>query len=136
MGVKFFVKNSENYWEFIRQLRNMDGVRQGFIQQEYINSDNHKIYMKKYGHLYYICTVEGTPAGYVGVIDNDIRVATHPDFQGQGVGTFMIENLMKIEPQAYAKVKVGNEASLRLFEKCGFTKQYYILEKNNETQSI
>jgi len=43
---------------------------------------------------------------------------------------------MKLDPQAYAKVKVGNEASLRLFEKCGFTKQYYILEKNNETQSI
>ena len=111
----------------------MDGVRQGFIQQEYIEPDNHKIYMKKYGHLYYICTVNGAPAGYVGVADRDIRVATHPDFQGQGVGSFMIENIMKLEPQAYAKVKMGNEASLKLFEKCGFTKQYYILEKNNET---
>ncbi len=45
------------------------------------------------------------PIGYIGVIDNDIRVATHPDHQGKGVGSFMVNEIMKIHPNAFAKVK-------------------------------
>ena len=67
--------------------------------------------------------------GYVGVIEGDIRIATHPDYQGKGVGSFMLNEVMKIHPTAFAKVKMENEASLNLFESCGFKKMYYILEK-------
>ena len=73
--------NDPQYWEFIRTLRNMDGVREGFIQQAYITAEVHEKHIKKHGHLYYICIEDGVPMGYVGVIDNDIRVATHPDHQ-------------------------------------------------------
>ena len=73
--------------------------------------------------------MDGNPAGYVGQISDDIRVATHPDYQGKGVGTFMISELMNKFPDSIAKVKIENKASLRLFEKCGFKKKYYILEK-------
>ena len=69
------------------------------------------------------------PIGYTGIIDDDIRVATHPGHQGRGVGKFMINEIMKINPQAFAKVKLENEASVKLFESCGFKKKYYILEK-------
>ena len=86
--------------------------------------------MKKWGDNFYICIIDTKPAGYVGVIDNDIRVATHPYFQGVGVGTFMINEIMKIYPNAFAKVKLKNEASIRLFKKCGFKEKYYILEKS------
>jgi RimJ/RimL family protein N-acetyltransferase len=41
----------------------------------------------------------------------------------------MIEEIMKEFPSAFAKVKIENEASLKLFESCGFTKQFYILKK-------
>ena len=64
------------------------------------------------------------------MISNDIRVATHPDFQGKGVGTFMINEITNHFPLSFAKVKINNEASLKLFEKCGFKKKYYILEKD------
>ena len=37
---------------------------------------------------------------------------------------------MKEYPTAYAKVKVDNEASLRLFRTCGFRKKFYILTKD------
>ena len=37
--------------------------------------------------------------------------------------------ITKINPFAHAKVKLDNEASLRLFEKCGFKKKFYLLEK-------
>ena len=123
------IKNEEKYWEFLRTLRNDPSVRTGFIQQEQIASADHKRFMEKYGDCYYICLVDNTPAGFVGVIDNDIRVATSPEFQRQGLGKFMIQELGERRPHSIAKVKVENEASLRLFESCGFIRKYYLLEK-------
>ena len=122
--------NKKMYWEFVRALRNMDGVRQGFVEQKNISKENHEEYMLVYGKCFYICIVNNTPAGYIGIINNDIRVATHPDYQGQGVGKFMINEIMKNNPHAFAKVKLENNASLRLFESCGFKKMYYILERD------
>ena len=124
------VGNNEEYSEFIRNLRNHQEVKIGFIQQGHIDKRQHSSHMALYSFNYYVCIVEGKPAGYVGQIRNDIRVATHPDFQGKGVGKFMINELMKKHPDSFAKVKVENEASMRLFESCGFKKKYYILEKD------
>jgi len=123
------VKNEEKYWEFIRNLRNMNGVRQGFVRQDHIGEEHQKNYMSECGKYFYICLVDGDPAGYVGVIEDDIRVATHPDFQGMGVGSFMISEIHKLYPTAQAKVKINNIASFSLFIKNGYKVQYYILEK-------
>ena len=123
------VKNKKEYWEFIRHLRNHPDVKTGFVFQDHISEEQQKVYMSKFGDCFYICLVDEKPAGYVGVIEDDIRVATHPDFQGKGVGKFMIDELMKEHPDAFAKVKLENEASIKLFEKCGFQKVFYILEK-------
>ena len=125
------VPNESKYWEFIRQLRNHQQVKLGFIDQKEISSGSHKKFMEKHGTLYYICLVDGEPAGFVGQIEDDIRVATHPNFQKRGVGKFMINELMARHPQSVAKVKIENEASLRLFESAGFKKKYYILEKGS-----
>jgi ribosomal protein S18 acetylase RimI-like enzyme len=57
-------------------------------------------------------------------------VATHPEHQGHGVGSFMINEIMNLFPDAVAKVKLDNEASLKLFEKCGFKKRFYLLERD------
>jgi len=124
------VKNSVEHWEFIRNLRNMDGVRQGFIQQKHISKEQHEQYMKKNSSFFYICLDNHNQLGYIGIINDDIRVATHPDHQGKGVASFMLNELMKKHPTAFAKVKIDNKASLRLFESCGFKKKYYILEKD------
>ena len=126
------VKNDPQYWEFIRKLRNMDGVRQGFVNQQEIKPVEQARYMLKHNDDYWICLVDEKPVGYVGIIDDDIRVATHPDFQGKGVGAFMIDEVMKTNPFAHARVKLDNDASLKLFEKCGFKKKFYLLEKQYE----
>jgi GNAT superfamily N-acetyltransferase len=123
------VKNEEKYWEFIRNLRNLDGVRQGFIQQEHITEDQQKEYMSKYGECFYICLANDKPAGYVGVIKDDIRVATHPDHQGEGIGSFMIQEIHQLYPHALAKIKPGNLSSFNLFSKNGYRIKYFILEK-------
>ena len=60
-----FVKNKKEYWEFIRELRNDERVKNGFIQQDHIERENHLKYMEKYGNNFYICLIDGTPAGYV-----------------------------------------------------------------------
>jgi ribosomal protein S18 acetylase RimI-like enzyme len=120
---------TSEYWEFVRQLRMDDRVLNGFIQTIEITSEQQIKYMSKYSHCYRICLSDGIPAGFVGVIDDDIRVCTHPDYQGKGIGKFMINECMKIWPTAFAKVKIDNEASLKLFESCGFTKKFFILTK-------
>ena len=114
------VKCEEQYWEFVRILR-MDGrVIDGFIETIPITKEQQENYMNSNSQYYRIALVNGKPAGYVGVLNDDIRVCTHPDYQGMGVGKFMIDECMKIWPTAYAKVKHGNEASSKLFLSCGF----------------
>jgi ribosomal protein S18 acetylase RimI-like enzyme len=122
------VKNGPRYWNFIRKLRNK--TKEGFVQQGHITEIQQAEHMLKYNNNYWVCIIDERPVGYVGVIDGDIRVATHPEHQGYGVGSFMINEIMNLFPDAVAKVKLDNEASLKLFEKCGFEKRFYLLERD------
>ena len=114
------VECTREYWEFVRKLR-MDGrVIDGFLETTPITEEQQIKYMTDNSQHYRIALFDGKPAGYVGVLDDDIRVCTHPDFQGLGVAKFMINECVKIWPTAYAKVKLGNIASDKLFLSCGF----------------
>ena len=68
------VKNEMKYFEFIRTLRNDPLLKGGFIDQKEITSEEHAIYMNKFHNAYFICLLEDQPVGYVGVVDNDIRI--------------------------------------------------------------
>ena len=120
----------EEYWEFVRALRNDRRVLDGFLESTYITGKMQVKYMKNHSQYYRIALVGGKPAGYVGVIEDDIRICTHPDFQGKGIGKFMINECMDIWPSSFAKVKIDNKASIKLFEACGFQKKFYIFTKN------
>jgi GNAT superfamily N-acetyltransferase len=85
--------------------------------------------MKRYKDCYYVCLYKGRFAGYVGVIKDDIRICVVPDMQHKGIGRFMLNEIMEVFPNATAKIKVGNKASLRLFENAGFSVKYFLLEK-------
>ncbi len=120
---------SQEYWEFVRLLRMDDRVIEGFIKSEAITPNDQIKYMEKYSDNYRVVIFNDKPAGYVGVIDNDIRICTHPDFQRKNLGRFMINEALKIWPNAFAKIKLNNQVSIDFFESCGFKKKYYILEK-------
>ena len=123
------VECTKEYWEFVRKLR-MDGrVIDGFLQTNPITEEQQIKYMTDNSQHYRIALLDGRPAGYVGVIEDDIRVCTHPDYQGKGVGKFMIEEAMKIWPTAEGKVKIGNDASMNLFKSCGFKEAYIIFKR-------
>lgn len=124
------VKCTEQYWEFIRVLRNDKRVLDGFLKSIHISKEMQKSYMSNHYQFYRVALINKIPVGYIGVIEDDIRVCTHPDYQGRGIGKFMVNKCMKIWPTAFAKVKIDNKASIKLFESCGFTKKFFILTKD------
>lgn len=127
------VKCSSEYWEFVRMLRNDERVSDGFIETINITPEMQKSYMSKYSEYYRIALINNIPAGYVGVIDNDIRICTHPDFQKMGVAKFMLSEIMKEYPDAYGKVKIENETSKNLFKSLDFQESFIIFTKNKNT---
>ena len=114
------VKCTQEYWEFVRLLRTDERVVDGFVENVQITPSQQQSYMEKYSDCYRIALIDNEPAGFVGVVDDDIRVCTHPNFQGRGLGKFMIDGCVNIWPTAYAKVKLGNVASDKLFLSVGF----------------
>ncbi|MDA7577948.1 GNAT family N-acetyltransferase [Flavobacteriales bacterium] len=121
-------KNEKKYWDFIRALRSNKSVENGFIDKVQISKKEQEIYMKKYNDNYYVCLNKQIPCGYIGEINGDIRLCTSPEFQGLGVGTFMIKELTKIKKNIFAKIKVENISSIKAFEKAGYEKKYFLFE--------
>ena len=125
------VNCTKEYWEFIRVLRNDKRVLDGFIKSTHITKTMQLNYMKNHQQFYRVALINNQPCGYVGVIEDDIRICTHPKFQGKGVGKFMLKEIMKIFPNAYGKVKINNEASRKLFSSVGFKEKFIIFKYAN-----
>ena len=131
MSNKFkLVECEQQYWEFVRLLRLDERVLDGFIEKMDITIEQQTAYMTKYSHCFRIALFEGEAAGYFGVIDDDIRICTHPDFQRKGVGKFLVQECSKIWPSALAKIKNTNESSRKLFESCGYKLEYYLYKRS------
>tara|TARA_Y100000361_G_scaffold117743_1_gene108946 strand:+ start:777 stop:1157 length:381 start_codon:yes stop_codon:yes gene_type:complete len=122
------VECTYDYWGFVLEVRNL--TSKAFFVKSHITKAEHFDFMLKNYQTYRICIDdEGTPMGFVAHVDNDIRIATHPKFQKRGVAKFMLTEFMAEFPEAVAKVKHDNIASLNLFESCGFQVDYYGLKK-------
>ena len=114
------IKNNEEYYEFIRELRFHPKNIHGFLDKNLVSSEQQKKYMEKYGKYYFICVYNKKPVGFVGVVENDIRICTHPDFKKKGVGLFMLREIVKLFPKSKAKILKNNFESINLFKKAGF----------------
>lgn len=124
-----FLRNEEKYWDSIRALRNKLNSSGGFIEDVFITEEMQNLYMKQHSKNFFVCLVDDIFAGYIGVIDNDIRIAVEPDMAGKGIGGFMLDNIQREFPSATARVLEGNDASKALFEKSGFKLRWYYYER-------
>lgn len=120
------VNCDKQYWEFVRLLRTNPKNQEGFFTYAEITPEQQKAFMGQNFGNYKICLVDGEPAGYVGLLKgHEITYCVSPDFQGKGVGTFMIKEFSPRWAWVDALVKVDNIASQKVFEKLGFEKQIY-----------
>jgi RimJ/RimL family protein N-acetyltransferase len=115
------VENNKDYYEVIRSLRTHPDNTNGFLEQVEITHEQQIKYMEKYEKNYWICLLNELPVGFVGVVESDIRLAVNPKFKNKGIGTFMINELKKINRNITSKVLLNNTPSQKVFEKCGFT---------------
>lgn len=136
------VHNEKKYYQFIKELRTHEENVEGFIERVQITDEQQNNYMQKYNNNYFVALYDDKPIGWVGQIDDDIRVCTHPDFKSKGVGKFMIDELMRMFPNSTAKVLLDNTASNKLFLSCGFiryksdsTFNYYKKESFNRPKN-
>jgi ribosomal protein S18 acetylase RimI-like enzyme len=114
-------------WNEILNIRNL--TSHGFGNTDQIDSETHFYFMKDNYHDYVVAEMKGEIVVFGVVVKDDISVAVKADYQGLGIGKNIISVLSVKFPEAFAKVKIDNEASLKLFESCGFKKTWYILEK-------
>lgn len=128
------VEISSEFFEFVRRLRTDPRNANFFINNSEITSQNQIDYMEQHLKDYFICLIQQTPVGFIGVVDGDIRLAVDHDFRNRGVATFMVKEISKLFPGASAKIKTSNVASIALFESVGFERKFYIYGKveNNE----
>ena len=120
------VNCTEEYWEFVRELRTNPENQEGFFTRAEITSEQQKSYMSINSSKYKICLVDGEPAGYVGLLNgHEITYCVSPSFKGKGIGTFMIKEFAPRWSSVDAYVKIENIASQKVFEKLGFKKQIY-----------
>lgn len=123
---------TEESYEFIRKLRNDPRNSEAFVNTEFIAEDSHAKYMSEHMSDYFVCYSDLTPLGYIGVVENDIRLAVEFEFRNNGVARFMVEEILKRFPKAAAKIKVENSASIALFESLGFEKRFFLYEKGSQ----
>ena len=110
---------TEKYYDFVREMRMHPENAAGFLEAANITEEQQKEYMNKFKNCYFVCLIGGTPVGYVGVIDGDIRICTDPTKTGRGVGTFMLKEIIKKFPEATGRIKKDNFSSQKIFDKCG-----------------
>jgi GNAT superfamily N-acetyltransferase len=121
------IENEEKYYEFIRLLRINPMTALGWVQLDHITPEQQKVYMAQHGKGYYICLADKVPVGYIGAVGDDLRVATLPEYQRKGLGSFMVRELLKRHPNVYARIKIDNNISITFFKKLGFKLSYYIM---------
>jgi len=124
------VRCQKEHWEFIRKLRTDPRNIGGFVKTAPISVAQQKAYMKKYQRHYYVCLHDLLPVGFIGSIDGDLRVCTDHQWKGKGIAKFMVNEFAKRnKKKTFAKVKVDNKVSQRLFQSCGFELKFLIYEK-------
>ena len=126
--------------EFLRQLRNAE--RQWFFDQKEVTPEAqaawHRGLSANPNNHWYLVRVDDQPAGCFSIkVGDDGRayvgsILLAPQFRGQGVMTRAMGDAMDrlgSHLRYYTEVLAGNDPSLGLFERLGFTRTFVTLER-------
>jgi len=122
------VECEEKFWNDILLIRNED--KESFDKQHEITFNEHENFMETNYKNYRIATIDNKFSGFIGIVNDDIRVGVKRQYRKMGIGKFMINEFCNIFEINHAKIKINNIVSQKLFESCGFKKTFYILTKN------
>lgn len=116
----------KEYWDFIGKLRANPKVAYGFCEDYSFNKEIQFKFMNYNSKYFHVCLVNNKPSGYIGLISpnrDEITYCVAPEFQGKGIGTFMVKEIMQLSPNIWAKVKPENKGSIKIFEKLRFKRE-------------
>ncbi len=124
------VPNFSKYWYFIRDVRFHPRNLYGYVYNNPVSDDQQWEYMKGHHMNYWVCIADGEPAGFVGIIEGDLRIGVHPNYQRKGIGTFMMRQFIKRRTENFTvRVKVNNEISLAFFRGLEYVPEFVLLNK-------
>ena len=106
----------EQYWDNIRKLRNQNST--SFGNSATIQKTEHWDFMKKHSDTYRVAVCNGQFLGFIGHVQNDLRLACCK--RGCGVGRFMFSHFLTEVGDLEIKVLKDNRASMRFFQKLGY----------------
>jgi len=109
---------------FVWRLRNSPEVRAVSFSQEPIRLMDHEGYFRSRLSEFQIILLEGSEAGYLRLVNQEVSIALDEAVRGRGVGSAVLKRL---SPGCTALILGENEASLKAFKKAGFSIQmvYY-----------
>jgi ribosomal protein S18 acetylase RimI-like enzyme len=119
------VECDKKYWEFVRSLRNDKNNLSGFIETKHISPEDQQAFMKINSRFFKTCLLDEEPVGYIGLIGenkDEITFCVAHNNKGNGIGSFMVKDFTK-NISCWAKVRLENINSSKIFEKLGFKKE-------------
>jgi len=118
--VMFCAFFKDEYREFIRKLRMNPELSKSFVKSNFISKSEQHEYMEKNGLDYWVCLDDDDkPMGFIGVVDDDLRIAVDPNHQHKGIGSFMLNFILNHNKYKNIKIKVrkGNSEGQKFFTK-------------------
>jgi RimJ/RimL family protein N-acetyltransferase len=132
-GAKFMLKAvSSDDLEWIYGLMTNPRVRERFFSQEQFSREESASYwerkLKEDSFRAFGIWQGSSAVGLIRLDGKDVSIAVKPELWGRGIA-FNALKLLDLEGFK-ARVKVGNEASVKLFKKLGFKESYIVLERD------
>jgi len=125
------VDDNKEYWEFIRQTRNDRHFNYAFIDQSEITVEQQERYMTENGHNFFVCIIDNKPVGFIGYVDNDVKIYVNLEHLRKGIGTLLMKETKHLYPEAKVKVRYENQEALAFFISLGYKIECFLLKEKN-----
>jgi RimJ/RimL family protein N-acetyltransferase len=122
--------------ETVRLLRNR--AREWFFDTEAITAAAHRAWFESLGEravVFYVIELDERVVGTISVTSYDGEreignVLMEDAYQGRGIMSRALAEILNEPGRYYARVKPNNSASLRLFEEAGFERRHVYLDRD------